>query len=738
MSEFSITIDGKEVSVPAGKTVFQAAADAGIYIPNLCAHPDLPPSGECGLCLVEVEGQGEPVLSCTAKVSEGMVVRTDTPELRQRQRQALIRLLSQHPSACLTCWRKERCKPFDICLRNVSVTERCVTCPKNGRCELQIVADFLDVRMQDIPYEYRSLPVNRDNPFFDLDYNLCIACGRCVRACGDLRGIKALDFVEMNGYKVAGPRKNNDHKGSGCKFCFTCVEVCPTGALVDREARFHDVPNWEAYVVPCRDACPAHIDIPRYIYLIAQGKYSEALGVIREKVPFPGVLGRVCVHPCEQACRRGVLNDPICIKFLKRFAADNDSGLWKQYSKVASPTGKKVAVVGSGPAGLTAAFYLAKLGHKVTVFEALPQPGGMMRVGIPAYRLPRAILDAEIREIESVGVEIRTNTRVESVDELFNDGYQAVFLALGAHRGTKMDVEGEDSPGVMDGVTFLRRVSLGMEVKIGKRIAVIGGGNAAIDCSRTALRLGANEVTIIYRRTRAEMPAAPEEVEEALHEGVKIIFLAAPSKITVRNGHLELECIRMELGEPDASGRRRPVPVKGSEFVMEFDNIIASIGQVPEIPKGFGVEVRRGEVIKVDAKTLATNVKGVFAGGDVVLGPASVIQAIAQGRQAASSIDKYLGGNGIIDETLVPFEKANPYFGSEEGFADRRRPEMPSIGLDKRLAGFAEVELGYDEMTARAEARRCLRCDARLELSRPVLPPVRVKSIQNEVSPCIK
>lgn len=729
MSEFTITINNKQVSVSAGMTVFEAAVSAGIYIPSVCVHPDLPPSGDCGLCLVEIEGHAEPVLACTTKVAENMTVRTDTADLRQRQRDALIRLLSQHPNACLTCWRKERCKPFDICLRSVSVTERCVTCPKNGRCELQMVADFLDVRMQDISYEYRSLPVNRDNPFFDLDYNLCIACGRCVRACGELRGIKALDFIEINGYKVAGPRRNNDHKDSGCKFCFTCVEVCPTGALVDREARFRDIPDWETYVVPCRDACPAHIDIPRYIYLIAQGRYSEALAVIREKVPFPGVLGRVCVHPCEQACRRGVLNDPICIKFLKRFAADNDTGLWKQSSKVAPPTGKRVAVVGSGPAGLTAAFYLAKLGHSVTVFEALPQPGGMMRVGIPAYRLPRAVLDAEIREIENVGVEIRTNTKVESLDTLFQEGYQAVFLALGAHRGTRMGVEGEDSPGVMDGVTFLRQVSLGMEVKIGRRVAIIGGGNAAIDCSRTALRLGSQEVVIIYRRTRAEMPAAPEEVEEALHEGVKIIFLAAPSRITIKDGQIELECIRMELGAPDASGRRRPVPIKGSEFIMEFDNVIASIGQVSEIPAGFGVAVGRGDVIKVDAATLATNIKGVFAGGDVVLGPASVIQAIAQGRQAASSIDKYLGGSGIIDEALIPFEKASPYFGSEEGFVDRRQPQMPCLGPSERLGGFAEVELGYEESTAREEARRCLRCDARLQLSRPVLPPVKVKSV---------
>ncbi len=727
MTELILTIDGQQVTAKSGMTMFEAATKAGIYIPNLCAHPDLPPSGECGLCLVEIEGEPEFAVSCTTKVTENMVVHTDTPELRQKQRQVLEKILSEHPNACLTCWRKERCQPFDVCLRNVAVTERCVTCPENGRCELQKVADFLDIEMATIPYEYRGLPVNRDNPFFDLDYNLCIACGRCVRACKDLRDVNALDFVELNGYRVAGPVRGT-YKDSGCKFCFTCVEVCPTGALVDREARYHAIPDWEGYVVPCRQACPAHIDIPRYVNLIAQGKYSEALAVIREKVTFPGVLGRVCIHPCEQACRRSQLNDPICIKSLKRLAADHDTGLWKQNSKVASPTGKRVAVVGSGPAGLTAAYYLAKLGHTVTVFEALPQTGGMMRVGIPAYRLPREILDAEIKEIENVGVEIKTNTKIESLDSLFDQGYDAIFLGLGAHQGTKMGVDGEDSPGVIDGVTFLRQVSLGEEVKIREKIAVIGGGNAAIDCSRTALRIGAKEVTIIYRRTRAEMPAAPEEVEEALHEGVEIIFLTAPNRVGVKDGHVVLECLRMKLGEPDASGRRRPVPIEGSEFTSEFDNVIASIGQAPEVPTQFEVKLGRGNVIKVNGETLVTNREGVFAGGDVVSGPASVIEAIAQGRQAASSIDRYLGGNGIIDESLVSAEKPDPRLGTDGDFADRRQVTMSCLDNKQRLADFTEVELGYDEATAIEEANRCLRCDLRLQLSSPMLPPVRVKS----------
>jgi len=385
-------------------------------------------------------------------------------------------------------------------------------------------------------------------------------------------------------------------------------------------------------------------------------------------------------------------------------------------------------VVGSGPAGLTAAFYLAKLGHAVTVFEALPQTGGMLRVGIPAYRLPREILDAEIKEIQDAGVKIQTKTKIESPDSLLQQGYDAVFLGLGAHKGTKMGVNGEDSPGVIDGVTFLRQVSLGEKVKIGEKIAIVGGGNAAIDCSRTALRLGAREVSIIYRRTRDEMPAAPEEIEEALHEGVKITFLAAPNRITVKGGHLALECLKMQLGEPDASGRRRPVPIPGSEYTTEFDNIIASIGQAPDVPAQLGIKLGRGDVITADKKTLATSKEGVFAGGDIVTGPASVIQAIAQGRQAACSIDKYLGGSGVIDEALVEVEKFNPRLGRNGDFFDRLQVTMPAIDTQQRLTGFAEVELGYPESTAVEEAKRCLRCELRLKICSPMSPPVKTKT----------
>jgi len=459
---------------------------------------------------------------------------------------------------------------------------------------------------------------------------------------------------------------------------------------------------------PCTHTCPAGVDAPRYIRFIAKGKPGEALAVIREKIPFPSVCGYVCIHPCEAKCRRGLLDEAIGIRVLKRFAVDNGNGMWKQNSRIAPATGKKVAIVGSGPAGLTAAFYLAKLGHKVTVFEALPEVGGMMRVAIPDYRLPKDVLQNDIREIEAVGVDIKTNTRVESTDDLFTQGYDAVFLAMGAHEGLKIGVKGEDSPGVMDCVTFLREVSLGKKVGVGDSVAVIGGGNAAIDSARTALRLGAKEVTIVYRRTKDEMPASAEEIEGAIEEGVKIRFLAAPSRITTKSGKLELGCAAMSLGDIDASGRRRPEPIEGGEFAMSFDTIIAAIGQRPEIPSRFNLSLGRGNTIDVDPDSLATDKEGVFAGGDVVKGPASVIEAIAHGRLAAVSIDKYLGGEGDIEETLAPPEEAmKPLEEAEE----EMRVAIPAPPAAERIKNFEDVELGLSRKMAIKEAERCLRCD---------------------------
>ncbi|MFC2026459.1 FAD-dependent oxidoreductase [Chloroflexota bacterium] len=491
-----------------------------------------------------------------------------------------------------------------------------------------------------------------------------------------------------------------------CIGCYTCARNCPHGCIdivTSEKGKGGLIP------APCTQACPSHVDAARYIRCLAQGKPDEALAVIREKIPFPSVCGYICAHPCESSCNRGLIDEPIAIRMLKRFAVDNDTGIWKQRSKTAHPSGKQVAVIGAGPAGLTAAYYLAKLcGRAVTVFEALPQPGGMMRYGIPEYRLPDKILSDNISEIENVGVKIKTDTRIDHPESLLEEDFSAIFIAIGAHQAIKLGIEGEDNPKILGGIDFLREVKLGKKVGLGNRVAVIGGGNSAMDSARTALRLGAKEVSIIYRRTRAEMPASPEEIDDSLDEGIKILFLVAPTRVTSHNNELELECVRMKLGKEDASGRRRPEPIEGSEFVVELDNIISAIGQRPRLPDPFGLATGRGNTIQIDNDTLATAREGIFAGGDAVLGPATVIQAIAHGRQAAISIDKYLGGSGIIDETLaLPEEIVDREGGPREGW----RPETSAIPHQQRLNSFNGAELGWDKDSALSETERCLRCD---------------------------
>ncbi len=680
---------------------------------------------------MEVDGiEGFPT-ACDTLVREGMIVRTDTSQVQELRRKHLAKILAKHPHACLVCAEKEGCSR-EPCSLNVPVDERC--CDKFGNCELQKVAEYIGIR-EDVPrYVFRSLPVV-ETPLFVQDYNLCIGCGRCVRACRNLRGVEALGIVYDGEDYIVGTVAPSLQE-SDCRFCGACVEVCPTGALRDRDLRW---PPPEEDLVPCKHTCPAGIDVPRYIRLVSEGRFAEAVAVIREKVPLPTVLGYLCHHPCETVCRRAELNGAISICALKRFAAEHDTNLWKRNLRVAPPTGKKVAIVGAGPAGLTAAYCLARKGHAVTVFEALPEYGGMLRAGVPPYRLPREMLEEDVDEILALGVKIKTGTTIGK-DVPFRDlrtQFDATLLAVGAGRDREFDIAGIELEGVLWGLDFLRSVNLGQDVDIKEHVLVIGGGNVAVDAARTALRLGATSVTILYRRSREEMPANPWEVEAAEDEGVRFRFLAVPRNIAGREGHVAgLECLCTELGELDETGRKRPISVEGSEFEIEAKNVIVAVGETPDRsywPKE--IETAEQNTVVVDSSTLETSLPGVFACGDVVSGAESVIDAIAMARRAAASMDKCLGGDGSLRETFFEAEEADRWLGREEGFADRRRVEMPQLPLDRRLQDFASVERGLNEEEAIKEANRCLRCDLRLTISSARLPPEKwLELVQQSVS----
>jgi NADPH-dependent glutamate synthase beta subunit-like oxidoreductase len=741
MATLRLTIDDTEVEIDRDKTVLEAAQSAGIYVPAICAHPDLPPAPGskpdsvvylgtqayhssdseqefqgCGLCVVEVEGMEGLPRSCTLPVTEGMVVHTSTPRVEELRKENLKAILARHPHACLTCSQREGCSPFESCPNSLPVLERC--CSKLGYCELQPVAEYVGLA-PDIPrYVHKGLPTKNDEPLFAQDYNVCIGCTRCVRVCRDVRGVGALGFVTTDGEVMVGPIAPTLSE-AGCRFCGACVEVCPTGALLDVDVKRAER---EASLIPCTHACPAGVDAPRYVRLIAEGRFEDALKAIRERVPFPGVLGRVCIHPCESACRRGKLNEPVAICSLKRFAADQVAAQPQAAAK-ADPTGKKVAIVGSGPAGLTAAYYLAKLGHSVTVFEALSEPGGMMRVGIPGYRLPAGLLDAEIESIKSAGVEIRTQTQIDSLDTVWNEGVDAVFLAAGAQTSRRLGVEGEGMSNVNHGVEFLRQAGTkDGPPRVNEAVIVVGGGNVAVDVARTAARLGAKNVGMVSLEQRHEMPALPEEIEATLEEGITIHNGWGPRRI-LGDGTIEGIELKRCTSVFDKDGRFAPTYDEDDLMTLEADQIIVAIGQAPDVPDDFELPVVADGRVKVDSETLATNTKGVFAGGDVVSGPASVIEAIASGRRAAASIDKHLGGSGDIDERSTETGKADPWLGRDEGFYARHRSQMPCLPVEERMGSFLEVESGFDRQSAAAEAGRCLRCDLRFQMARAVLPP---------------
>jgi NADH-quinone oxidoreductase subunit F len=494
---------------------------------------------------------------------------------------------------------------------------------------------------------------------------------------------------------------------------------------------------------PCHYTCPIDTEVPLYISLIAKKNYAEALKVIKESNPFASVLARVCHHPCESRCKAGASGDPVAIKDLKRFVTDYGlkHNLCTKTEPVEKTNGLKVAIIGSGPAGLTCSFYLAKKGYEVTVFEKHSKPGGMLSIGIPEYRLPRDILESDINYILSSGIEIRTNSALGvdfTLDSLFENDYKAIFLATGSHQSMKLNITGEDCKGVISGMKALSALNLEDDIKIGKRIGIIGGGNTAIDTARRVLRAeisdsvamldaarsalrkeNSDQITIFYRRTIEEIPAYKEEVEDALQEGIKIEFLTAPKRIISRQGKLvACEFLRMKMGTKDESGRRRPIPVKGSEFIENLDTLIVSISENPDISflKNEGLEFSKYDTVRINPETCQTNRAGIFAGGDLVTGSNTVVDAVAAGKTAAESIDQYLSRKEVKREYKLTrpsryIEPAESVDGAMDESLSANRPKMARLSPEKRKNNLNEVNLGFSERQAVKEAKRCLRCD---------------------------
>jgi len=757
METISITINDVEIEAKQGKTILEAAQAAEIYIPRLCSHPDLPPSQDlksiesiyqgdiqynndmvlasqthegCQLCVVKLKGTEELVTSCNTMIQENMTIWTNLPEIQGFRQERLMKILSKHPHACLTCAQQEGCSR-EPCSTNVPVDERC--CPEFGRCELQRVAEYVGIRDDTPRYKPQGIQILDGEPLFTRNFELCIGCTRCVRVCQDLRGVNALGFVFSNGEVVVGSIKPT-LKESGCKFCGACIEVCPTGALTDKDILWTEREN---ALVPCRSACPLGTDVPRYIRLIAEGKFGEAAAVIREKTPLPSVLGRVCFHVCETECRRSQLNDPITICALKRFAIEHDTGIWQSKVATTLATGKKVAIIGSGPAGLTAAYYLARNGHSTFVFEESSELGGMLRQGIPEYRLPRKIFDNDLKYISDAGVNFKTNVLVGqdlTINDLQRD-YEAIFISIGAQQAKKINVNGVELNGVLWGLEFLKEITQGIEVQIEKRVLVIGGGGVAMDVALTALRLGASQVQIACLESREEMLAHEWEIQEVLEENIILHCSWGPKRIVGTDKVEKVELIQC-TSVFDEKGRFNPTFEDTVLKTIDTDMVIMAIGQSPDLSifeTEVSVEVSPSGLISVNENDLSSNVEGIFAGGEVIKGPLSVVEAIEMGRKAATSIDKFLGGTGNIDETLIEKDAPNPWLGREDDFFNRPRAQMPSLPLTDRIASFNEIELGLTEEMAMKEANRCLRCDLRLDFSSITFPPEKWLEFTHEL-----
>ena len=558
-------------------------------------------------------------------------------------------------------------------------------------------------------------------------FRTCEQCGYCSSAC-PVSGINGFNIRRILRHAELEllPELAATSLPWTCTACGRCEGVCPNGiAILDiiRGLRSLTPPEMVPEGPPCVQACPAGIDVPGYVRLIAQGKPEAAQALILNKVPFPGILGRVCTHPCETSCRRKEVNQPIAICALKRFAADQGGEAPSEWRRVSPDSGQKVAIIGAGPAGLTAAFYLRRKGHRVTLFEEKPKPGGMMRYGIPAYRLPEEVLDKEIQQVLQTGIDLNSSQKLGrdfTVSRLKAEGYEAFFLAQGLSLSRKLDLEGVELEGVLWGVDFLKSVKEGQPPDLKERVLVVGGGNVAVDVALTARRLGAREVVLACLEKREEMPANPGEIEMAREEGIRLMTAWGPHKLLGDGRRVTgIELIQC-TSVFDAQGYFCPMFGEAKES-LPTDQVILAVGQTPDwsfVREDFPLGLEKN-LISIDPDTLQTNLPGVFAGGDIVQGPGTIIEAIASGRKAASAIDRFLGGDGDREEPFTASGEMLLYTGKRDrGFADQNREETPILPVADRTKGFSEVELGFSDEQALKEASRCLQCDLEIRLAR--------------------